>query len=92
MAPTPEFTFLGFRYVEPRSRHLLGSSSFVSLADSKYSGRAIRSVHELTPYAYDPSGDGNEPMDGEDLLYDPRAYVAYKEDMVISQGSLTITL
>ena len=35
MAPTPEFTFLGF-----------------------ISGRAILSVHGLTPYAYDPSGDG----------------------------------
>jgi hypothetical protein len=49
--------------------------SFVSLADSKYPGGAIPSVRGLISYAYDPSGDENEPMDEEDLL---RAYAAYK--------------
>jgi hypothetical protein len=60
----------------PNTSHIVGSeisnrasivsssgSSFVSLADSKYPVGAIPSVRGLIPYAYDPSGDENEPMD-----------------------------
>ena len=60
------------------SNHTSTMSSYgSSLADSKYPGSAIPSVRGLIPYAYDPSGDENEPMD-EDLLHSPRAYAAYK--------------
>ena len=58
----------------------LGQTScfdIMPLADSKYPGGAIPSVLGPIPCAYDPSGDENEPMNEEDLLHDPRAYVAY---------------
>jgi hypothetical protein len=50
----------------------------VSLADSEHPGGAIPSVLGPIPYAYGPSGNENEPMDEDDLLHDPRAYVVHK--------------
>ena len=42
------------------------SSSFVSLADSKYARGTVSSIRGFIPYACDPSGDENEPIDEED--------------------------
>jgi len=53
------------------------ASSFVSFNDSKHHSK-VPNMRGLVPYAYDPSGDENQPMDEEDLLHDPRAYEAFK--------------
>jgi len=76
LAP-PNLRFLGSETSNRASILSSSGSSFV-LADSKYPGGAVPSVCSPIPYAYDPSGDENEPMDEEDLLHDPRAYAAYK--------------
>jgi len=53
------------------------ASSFMSFTDSKHHSK-VPNMRGLVPYAYDPSGDENQPMDEEDLLHDPRAYAAFK--------------
>ena len=89
--PPPNLRFLGSETSHRASVVSSSGSSFVSLADSKYPGGAIPSVRGLVPYAYDPSGDENEPMDEEDLLHDPRAYAAYKAGgLPKSKGGSTI--
>jgi len=89
--PPPNSRFLGLDRSTRVSVVSSSGSSFVSVADSKYPGGAIPSVRGLIPYAYDPSGDENEPMDEEDLLHDPRAYAAYKaEGLPKSKGGSTI--
>ena len=75
--PPPNTRFLGSN-TSNRASVISSSSSFVSLADSKYPGGTVSSIRGLIPYAYDPSGDENEPMDEEDLLHDPRAYAEHK--------------
>jgi hypothetical protein len=90
--PPPNMRFLGSDSSN-RASVISSSSSFVSLADSKYptGTGTVSSIRGLIPYAYDPSGDENEPMDEEDLLHDPRAYAAYKaEGTAQSKGGSTI--
>ena len=74
----PNLRFVGSDTSRRASVISSSASSFVSFADSKYHGAAVPSVRGLVPYAYDPSGDENEPMDEEDLLHDPSAYAEYK--------------
>jgi len=60
----------------------------VLLADIKYPGDAVPSVHGLILHAYDLSEDENEPMDDEDLLHDPQACMAcIVQGLAKSKGS-----
>ena len=80
--PTSEYAFLR---LSNRPSVISPSSSFVSLADSKYPKGTVSSIHGLIPYAYDPSGNENEPVDEKDLLHDPRAYAEHKQEVRPSQ-------
>ncbi|KAG6828181.1 hypothetical protein H0H87_002739 [Tephrocybe sp. NHM501043] len=72
---------------------MLSVDSAVSLSDdSKYPVGTTTSERGLIAYAWDPLGDGNEPIDEEDKLHDPEGIMSHDSVRLLSaRGIINFT-